>query len=599
MEKPAVSIIVAVYNTQKYLRRCLNSLVFQTFQNIEVIVVNDGSTDDSQKIIDSYVEKFPQIMVAVKKENGGLSLARKAGIEKAKGEWVMFVDSDDWVHPCAIELMLRKQAENDGQMVYAPYANVYDTSRGIVAGSSVQASSEDGCVTVGDILRQGNNSFWGKLWNREFMLQNAHFYHIWHEDVAEIPALISKLERVSYVKTPLYFYYQDNSDSITKTSDYNEKRLDLFKVDEWCYQDLNPEYEYEYKIKLANRLASNTNFKEVYDKSVIYAKEAWEKYQLDEVMDELSTEQQKKLQKILALEQVVMPEIVYVNDFDGQMAEHYGEDVKRAFFKVKEIVPLNMESCKEDFDEFAERLLQDERYRELGIYFACRKIWKTGGIYLSPEIEITDALDMLKFNPATFCMESREHISQDFFGGAAGNKVFQEILDYWITLEERNAAGAVQKAVDTILIGFSGIHMRQAEQTGIHGEKVYSAEWLWFHFAVQGGCLKRRGTDEYTVSMENFIWHEKKIKRIENEYRQTVQEKKQLIQQIRDLKAEKKQLRQDARSLKAERKQLKQENRDLKAERKQLKDKIRYMQQSISWKITKPFRFLLRILKRK
>ena len=111
--------------------------------------------------------------------------------------------------------------------------------------------------------------------------------------------------------------------------------------------------------------------------------------------------------------------------------------------------------------------------------------------------------------------------------------------------------------------------------------------------------LKRRGTDEYTVSMENFIWHEKKIKRIENEYRQTVQEKKQLIQQIRDLKAEKKQLRQDARSLKAERKQLKQENRDLKAERKQLKDKIRYMQQSISWKITKPFRFLLRILKRK
>lgn len=85
------------------------------------------------------------------------------------------------------------------------------------------------------------------------------------------------------------------------------------------------------------------------------------------------------------------------------------------------------------------------------------------------------------------------------------------LLDH---IEERNAAGAVQKAVDTILIGFSGIHMRQAEQTGIHGEKVYSAEWLWFHFAVQGGCLKRRGTDEYTVSMENFIWHEKKIKEL-------------------------------------------------------------------------------------
>lgn len=585
MRKPTVSIIVAVYNTQKYLQRCLNSLVFQSFQNIEIIIVNDGSTDESQNIINSYAEKFPQLIVAIEKENGGLSSARKAGIEAANGEWVMFVDSDDWIHPCAVELMLRKQSEDDSQMVYAPYANVYDRSKEVGASGVVRATSEDGQVMVADVLRDGNNSFWGKLWQREFMLQNAHFYNVWHEDVAEIPALISKMERVSYVKTPLYFYYQDNGDSITKTSDYSEKRLDLFKVDDWCYRDLNLKYEHEYKIKLAKRIAINTNFKEVYDKSVIYAKDVWERYALAEVMDELSGEEQKRLEKILALEQTVMPEIVYVNDFDGKMAECYGEDVKRAFFKVQKIVPLNIENCKDDFDEFAERLLQEVRYRELGIYFACKKIYQTGGIYLSPELEITNALDMLKFNPATFCMESRQHISQDFFGGMAGSKVFEEILRYWLTLEDRKIAGTVQKAFDTILIGFSGVHMRQVEQTGIHGEKVYSAEWLWFNFAVQGGLLKRRGVEEYTVSMENFIWHEKRVKRIENEYKNAVNEKKQLMQQIRSLKVEKK--------------QLKRENQNLKAEKKKLNQKLKYMQQSSSWKITKPFRFLLRILKRK
>ncbi len=599
MRKPAVSIIVAVYNTQKYLQRCLNSLVFQSFQNIEIIVVNDGSTDESQNIINSYAEKFPQLIVAIEKENGGLSSARKAGIEAAKGEWVMFVDSDDWIHPCAVELMLRKQSEDDSQMVYAPYANVYDRSKEVGASGVVRATSEDGQVMVADVLRDGNNSFWGKLWQREFMLQNAHFYNVWHEDVAEIPALISKLERVSYVRTPLYFYYQDNSDSITKTSDYNEKRLDLFKIDEWCYRDLNLEYECEYKIKLAKRIYLNTHFKEVYDKSVEYAKETWEKYELAEIIDKLSAEEQKNLLRILDLEETVMPEIVYINDFDGKAAEHYGNDIKKTFFKVKEIIPLSVENCKSEFDGFSELLLQKKQYKELGIYFACKKIYKTGGVYISPRIEITNALDMLKFNTATFCMESREHMSMDFFGGMAGSSVFDEIIRCWKWGEDRKIVEAVQQAFDMALIGYAGVHMHNVEQTGIHGEKVYSAEWLWYSFAAYGGCLKRRGEDEYTVSLEYFIQHEKDRRRIEKNYKTVRAEKKQLVQ-------ERKLLKQEIRELKAERKQDKRkiklqinEIKALKQKKKSLSVKLKYMQNSVSWRITRPIRFLLRLLKRK
>lgn len=101
MDNPVVSFVVVVYNTEKSLSRCMDSLVFQSFQNIEIIVVNDGSTDLSQKIIEDYIQKFPDIIVSIQQKNGGVSSARKAGVEAARGTWIMFVDSDDWVHPFA------------------------------------------------------------------------------------------------------------------------------------------------------------------------------------------------------------------------------------------------------------------------------------------------------------------------------------------------------------------------------------------------------------------------------------------------------------------------------------------------------------------
>ena len=95
--RPKVSVIVPVYNTEKYLRKCLDSLMFQTLQEIEVIAVNDGSTDGCKDILEEYKEKYPDKMVVIHKENGGLVSARKAGMGIAKGEYIVFVDGDDWI----------------------------------------------------------------------------------------------------------------------------------------------------------------------------------------------------------------------------------------------------------------------------------------------------------------------------------------------------------------------------------------------------------------------------------------------------------------------------------------------------------------------
>ena len=95
---PKVSVIVPVYNTEKYLSRCINSILAQSFDDYEMILVDDGSTDNSGLFLDEYVNRDPRIRV-IHKENGGVSSARNVGIKKAVGEYIMFCDSDDYVDP--------------------------------------------------------------------------------------------------------------------------------------------------------------------------------------------------------------------------------------------------------------------------------------------------------------------------------------------------------------------------------------------------------------------------------------------------------------------------------------------------------------------
>ena len=103
--KPKVSVIVPIYNTAKYLPKCLNSIIRQTYQNLEIILINDGSTDNSSKIIRQYAKKDPRIQV-INQKNAGQSSARNSGLQKATGKYISFIDSDDEVSPLFIEHLI-------------------------------------------------------------------------------------------------------------------------------------------------------------------------------------------------------------------------------------------------------------------------------------------------------------------------------------------------------------------------------------------------------------------------------------------------------------------------------------------------------------
>ncbi|MFV0271037.1 MAG: glycosyltransferase family 2 protein [Macellibacteroides fermentans] len=128
MRKPLVSIIVPVYNTAPFLVNCLNSLVGQTYRNIELIVVNDGSKDNSLAIIEQYALSDMRVKV-VNQENKGISGARNAGIEKASGEYILFVDSDDWIDIQTCEYAVERVCETNADLVFWSYVREYGTSK--------------------------------------------------------------------------------------------------------------------------------------------------------------------------------------------------------------------------------------------------------------------------------------------------------------------------------------------------------------------------------------------------------------------------------------------------------------------------------------
>lgn len=125
MPSPRLSVVVPVYNTEKYLHRCVNSILAQTFTDFELLLIDDGSKDSSGVICDDYVARDSRVRV-FHKENGGVSSARNLGLEHSQGEWIVFVDSDDWIETTMFELMYEKAVKDGTELVYCDMNMVYE-----------------------------------------------------------------------------------------------------------------------------------------------------------------------------------------------------------------------------------------------------------------------------------------------------------------------------------------------------------------------------------------------------------------------------------------------------------------------------------------
>lgn len=209
MENNKVSIIVPIYNTEKYLKRCIESIINQTYSNLEVILVNDGSTDDSIKICKEYAKKDSRIIL-VNKENGGLSDARNKGLDLATGEYISFVDGDDFIHISMIEELIKVSEAENADIVHCDYEVVDE--QGNILGINNKTYAEDKKLNAEEAIAGHIIEYkikvvaWNKLYKKELFKELRFKKGYIYEDEFLFPQIISLSKKNIYLNKKLYFY---------------------------------------------------------------------------------------------------------------------------------------------------------------------------------------------------------------------------------------------------------------------------------------------------------------------------------------------------------------------------------------------------------
>ncbi len=239
-----VSIIVPVYNTEKYLVKCLDSLVNQTLEEIEVIAVNDGSTDGSQNILDMYAEKYPEKIRCIYQENAGQSAARNNGLKLATGEYIYFVDSDDFIDPETCELLYSHAKEKD--------LDILGFSLKEIRGNTViKASSIFAEIDTKKRMMIEQTMVCNKLFNRRFLLEiDAQFEEgLYYEDLEFSSRVASIAKKTDWIDAYLYNYVTRENSTMHQTK-FNNRLNDIYiildKLKESIGQNYGEELEYLY-----------------------------------------------------------------------------------------------------------------------------------------------------------------------------------------------------------------------------------------------------------------------------------------------------------------------------------------------------------------
>ena len=226
MKDELISVVVPIYKVEMYLKQCINSIIKQTYTNLEIILVDDGSPDNCPKICDEFKEKDSRVVV-IRKENGGLSDARNAGIDVAKGKYIAFIDSDDYIHNEFIEELYNHIVSEKAQISMCTIQKVNEKDEVI---EEIPITEEKVISGRKAILEFNNFSIsnvvaWNKLYNIELFKDIRYPKGKIHEDEFTTYKLLYLAKRVAISNRKLY-YYRYNQNSITNKQ-FNEKRLDV------------------------------------------------------------------------------------------------------------------------------------------------------------------------------------------------------------------------------------------------------------------------------------------------------------------------------------------------------------------------------------
>lgn len=239
-EMPLISVIIPVFNVEKYLINCIESVISQTYKRIEIILVNDGSTDNSGNICDKYEKKDSRIKV-IHKENGGLSDARNFGIENSNGQYITFIDSDDDIENYYIEYLYNLLLKYKTKMSIAAYTIISkDKKINIGQGYDEKLLSTEECLNRILSEKGFTISSCAKLYNKDLFNDIRFPKGKLNEDNGTTYKLILKCDEIAYGDKSIYNYYKRENSIMT--SSFNIKKIDLIELTDLMCIDIISKY---------------------------------------------------------------------------------------------------------------------------------------------------------------------------------------------------------------------------------------------------------------------------------------------------------------------------------------------------------------------
>lgn len=248
MNTPQISVIVPIYKVEKYLKECVDSILAQTYQNFELILVDDGSPDSCPAMCDEFAKQDSRVVV-IHKENGGLSDARNAGLDIAKGEYIGFVDGDDYISPRMYETLINRILSDKSDFAVCEHARVDDLGKIIEFPKSQQKVnrkyySPDEFISELFICNGAYVVAWNKLYRKDIFAKLRFPFGKQHEDEFIIHHVIAQCKKISYIEDELYYYRQREGSIISKglnvkSLDYGDALIDRYhftkrnKYEEW------------------------------------------------------------------------------------------------------------------------------------------------------------------------------------------------------------------------------------------------------------------------------------------------------------------------------------------------------------------------------
>ena len=422
---PDISIIIPVYNTAGYLAECLDSAAEQSFGNYEIILVNDGSTDGSQRIIDDYVYRYSDRIRAFTIPNGGLGNARNYGIGKARGKYLAFVDSDDYIRRDMLQKMYEAARRHNADCVMADYIAFWDDGRQKYV-RSVDLSDAGRPDIMKYSAKYGTVNICTKLVARE-LFDAIRFPARFYEDLATTPILLSWAKNICYVREGLYFYRQ-RPGSITSIKSGDKRLLDCYAAWDRIREHANPLFEKE--IQFAVYWSLNffcTNFLDDFTKhSVEYYNRNRDYFRGNACIADAV-----RKGEFLDFEHMdVIPKIIHYCWFGGGEKSELIQKCMDSWKKYAPdfaIIEWNESNCDIHANRYVEEAYEKKQYAFVSDYFRLKALYDFGGVYMDTDTELHRMLEDFLYEKAFFAFETPLFIHAGILGAVKNFALINEL----------------------------------------------------------------------------------------------------------------------------------------------------------------------------